>query len=702
MPPPKDKEPRARRTVKACVICHKKKIRCDIDEVRGELCTPCQRDGYECVPRERKRKRFTFSPSPPATQRRVKAQNTEPSLTESGQSTFLTMDPTEDSTVSGGTGPFGAVGLAISQNQNLKSESELGGRRISSTASLHEPSPLLERHPDPGYPTPHQSIPSNMTGTSYQSSNSVSYLGRLEYLRNDVPVNDDAGLPGKMPHRLSESDVEILRVQRVSELPPRAIRESLMDAFWTRCYPWSPVVERSWIEDRNPNQVSLLLQHAIFLAGSRVSTPLQNYSSENFYKKARILFWMGVEEDPIINIAAACLLHWYNPEGPERVSLDTSSFWLRVCIGLAYQVGLHREPTGKADAGLRRRIWWSLAVRDCLINAGHGRPRAIDLKLADVSPISVLDFEGAAASADLFSSYVGISCILGDLTQSYLRKHGLQEHKKSLEDRLFRWLKTLPEHLQLCRATEERPLKPYNFEARQIHVQYFTVLVILNRPRDPKLASTASLLASSYVAGIFEDFMARDELRYLGPIFTFYCLTAGMAQLSCYRYSEMVDLAEENLAIMARALKELSRRWPSAVGSLKHLMDVREKVTQRPHLGQFPDSNFPDSTVQFFADFGPNLCRMWHSVHQRLPQMTPIAPRELEMAGILQGLRTPNNQPLDMDLAANAAAQQQQMMNSQVTSGATLEPTLLQPQEWFEPCGVGNWLLVDWDQGMGW
>ncbi|KAH7357669.1 hypothetical protein BKA66DRAFT_243799 [Pyrenochaeta sp. MPI-SDFR-AT-0127] len=702
MVPPKDKEPRARRTVKACVICHKKKVRCDIDEVEGEICTPCQRDGYECVPRERKRKRFTFSPSPPVGQRRARAQAADPSIPEGNQTTFSALDPTEGSIVEGRNGTFESSGLAVPRDQNLKSESELGGRRMSSTASLHEPSPLLERHPAPGYPTPHQSIPSNMTDSTYQSSNSVSYLGRLEYLRNDVPVNEDAGLPGKMPHRLSDTDMEILRVQRVTELPPRAIRESLLDAFWTRCYPWSPVVERSWIENRNPNQVSLLLQHAIFLAGSRVSAPLSNHPSEEFYKKARVLFWMGAEEDPIITIAAACLLHWYNPEGPETVSLDTSSFWLRICMGVAYQIGLHREPTGKADAGLRKRIWWSLAARDCLINAGHGRPRAIDLKLADVSPISTLDFDGAVASAELFSSYVGISCILGDLTQSYLRKHGLQEHKRSLEDRLFRWLKTLPETLQLCRTTDERPLKPYNFEARQIHIQYFTVLIILNRPPDPKLApSTASLLASSYIAGIFEDIIARDELRYLGPIFTFYCLTAGMAQLSCYRYSDMVDLAEENLAIMARALEELSRRWPTAVGSLKHLMDVREKVTQRPHLGQFPDISFPDSTAQFFSDFGPDLCRMWHPIHQRLPQNTPIASRELEMAGILQGLRTPNNQSLDIDLAASAAVQQQ-MMNDQSSSGATVEPTLLQPQEWFGPYGVGNWLMVDWDQGMGW
>lgn len=410
---PKDKDNRARRTVKACVICHKKKVRCDIDEVRGDICTPCQRDGYECVPRERKRKRFTFSPSPPAGQSRVKTQHGDQSVPEGSQTTFSATESINASTTESNGQTYGSNAPRFPRDQSLKSESELG-RRMSNTASLHG-SPSLERQPEPAYPTSHQSIPSNMNESSYKPSKSVSYLGRLEYLRGEVPVNDDAA-PEKVPHRLSESDIEILRVQRVTDLPPRAIRESLYDAFWTRCYPWTPVVERSWIYDRRPGKVSLLLQHAMFLAGSRVSAPVPNYTSEDFYKKARVLFWMSAEEDPIITIAAACLLHWWNPQGPEQISLDTSSFWLRVCVGLAHQVGLHREPIGKPDSGLRRRIWWSLVVRDSLINAGHGRPRAIDLKLADVSPISTMDFDGATSAAELFTSYVGISCILGTST----------------------------------------------------------------------------------------------------------------------------------------------------------------------------------------------------------------------------------------------------------------------------------------------
>lgn len=71
------------------------------------------------------------------------------------------------------------------------------------------------------------------------------------------------------------------------------------------------------------------------------------------------------------------------------------------------------------------------------------------------------------------------------------------------------------------------------------------------------------------------------------------------------------------------------------------------------------------------------------------------------MAGILQGLRTPNNHHLDLDISADVAAQQ--LLSNQLTNETSLEPTLLQPQEWFGPYAMGNWLMTDWDQGgLGW
>ena len=403
---PKDKTERTRRTVKACVICHKKKIRCDIDEVSGDVCTPCKRDGYECILRERKRKRFTFSPSPPTSRNR----------TRSADATVVGNDPVAPST-------------SLSNNQSFSGTSsvfetsavpgEMVERGLSGATYTANGSPLPVLPEGSSCPTPGKSVPAAIFDTARRSSKTASYLGRLEYLRNDVPVNDDAGLPNKVPRQLSDTDLTILRAQGVHDLPPSSVRTSLMEAFWTRCYPWTPVVQREWV--RGPRS-SLLLQHAMMLAGSRVSPAYQNYPPLEFYKKAKVLFWTGTEEDPIITIAATLLMHWWNPEGPESVSIDTSGFWLRICVGLAYQVGLHREPVGKPDAGLRKRIWWSLVVRDCLINAGHGRPRAIDLKLADVSPISALDFEGAAEATEVFSAYVEISCILGELRTIRLRE----------------------------------------------------------------------------------------------------------------------------------------------------------------------------------------------------------------------------------------------------------------------------------------
>ncbi|KAL5379707.1 hypothetical protein PMIN03_011183 [Paraphaeosphaeria minitans] len=202
---------------------------------------------------------------------------------------------------------------------------------------------LLAQHAEHNYPTPTQNSNKDTQERKHGvASNNVSYLGRLEYLRNDVPVNDDAGLPNEMPRKTSDTDLSILRIQRVEELPPRSTRDSLIEAFWARCYPWTPVVEREWVSD---SRSSLLLQHAVLLAGSRVSPSHRHYPPNAFYKKAKVLFWMGAEQDPIIVIAATLLLHWWNPEGPESVSIDTSSFWLRICTGLAYQVGLHREST---------------------------------------------------------------------------------------------------------------------------------------------------------------------------------------------------------------------------------------------------------------------------------------------------------------------------------------------------------------------
>jgi hypothetical protein len=280
--------------------------------------------------------------------------------------------------------------------------------------------------------------------------------------------------------------------------------------------------------------------------------------------------------------------------------------------------------------------------------------------------------------------------ILGDLTQCFLEKESFHERRPALGDRAFRWMRTLPDHLQLCFASPGRPLRTYSFEARQLHVQYFTVLTILNKTLPPSTTpSTASLLASSFVAGIFEDFLARDELRYLGPIFTFYLLAAGVSLLSSYRYTGLWHLAEQDLQIIIKAQQELGKRWPSAIGSLKRMTDVRDKVVKLQRSTYFPENNLTTEQMQFFDGFGSDLCRSWDVLFVNENSSTQQATRDLMTAGILQDLRTPGGIYTESGVAVDGHA------------GMSLDAPLMDISL-DQYGGIGNWLFNDWEiQGGG-
>ena len=147
--------------------------------------------------------------------------------------------------------------------------------------------------------------------------------------------------------------------------------------------------------------------------------------------------------------------------------------------------------------------------------------------------------------------------------------------RKTLESSLYRWTRELPRNLRLSyklNGSEIYTVSAYNFNARQLHIPYFITLVILGRSTASQgYASSVALLASSFIASIFEVFLARDEIQFLGPIFTFYLLAAGVALGSIRRYSALWTVAQQDLAVLQKSLQELSKRWPSAIGAMKAL-----------------------------------------------------------------------------------------------------------------------------------
>lgn len=217
---------------------------------------------------------------------------------------------------------------------------------------------------------------SSQASNPYTSATSLSFMARSRYFEDTVVINEDQArsYPIGDADGPTEDDIQILRLQGAFELPPRSVQDGLINTFMQRCSPWMPIIERSWLEASGSQKPSMLLLQSIFVAASRVTSApaVTAYASTHqFYRRAKALFWSGYEKNPLTVVAAVCILHWYNPEGPEHVSTNTSGFWRYVGVGLAHQIGLHKEPASKRDAALRRRLWWTLFVSQSLRETEH-------------------------------------------------------------------------------------------------------------------------------------------------------------------------------------------------------------------------------------------------------------------------------------------------------------------------------------------
>jgi hypothetical protein len=161
-------------------------------------------------------------------------------------------------------------------------------------------------------------------------SSNLSLLVHDRYGTSDVvhyPLPDNVRGAKARVSDLDNMEIEILHQRGAFLLPPRALCDELVDAFFKWVAPVVPVINRSRFmrQYRDPkNPPSLLLLQAILLAGSRVCTNSQLMDSSGsttpaamtFYKRAKALFDANYEDDRVTIVQALILMGWYW-EGPE-------------------------------------------------------------------------------------------------------------------------------------------------------------------------------------------------------------------------------------------------------------------------------------------------------------------------------------------------------------------------------------------------
>ncbi|KAM0495008.1 hypothetical protein ACHAP8_008386 [Fusarium lateritium] len=390
--------------------------------------------------------------------------------------------------------------------------------------------------------SPNYENDNRQTISQASGSHDTTYIGRGHYVADDDEIDEidetsaRAFEPAKIkvgPHANTQNETLVL--WKSFDIPPQAARQSLLCAFLDYCNLWTPVLEPKDIQDLScfdQEKSSMLLAQSLWLAGSRVTNApsvVAFASSDDFYHRAKAVFWSGVEADGLSAIKASLMLQWYNPQAPEHISFDNSGFWLKIGVGIAHQIGLHRESPSGPSRAIRRRLWWSLVVRDSLISVAHDRPRIINLDDSDVQAPIASDFPDSLFAFQLFSSW-----------------------------ELWVAPSNQPPHSYFANS--------HNLPARQLYLPYFTSLIVLSRMQHSAGSlSVVATLAASFVARIFEDFLARDEIKVLAPISTRYCLISSMALVSVMPDKRLWDAVQPDLEVLQLALTELSKRWRSAI-----------------------------------------------------------------------------------------------------------------------------------------
>lgn len=350
-----------------------------------------------------------------------------------------------------------------------------------------------------------------------------------------------------------------------------------------------------------------------------------------------------------------------------------------------------------------------------MISVSHGRPRAINLEDCDVRPPALEDFRIINEDSHLFLAYVDIASILSDIAQAAVRGSLGRPLRLLLESRLLSWIRMLPTSLHL-HDRNTGSLTPYNFKIRQLHIPYFTAITILYRPTIPgSNPSVGALLSSSYVANIYEDFLARGEIPMLAPVFIFHLLASAIAQLPCHRFPTLWAKAQDELQVISQSLVEMGKRFPTALGAQRVIKHVKQAVKNEKQRSEPPQLSGAVDQLNYFEPFGQELCGKWDFVFGAGAQFTRTHP-STEAVHITTAFATKekissqsNDTVLTSSFAAPNDASTAFSWNQSTQVVQTNEENFLgnsgldQQSTGLGFESVGNWMLYDWmtDPVMG-
>ncbi|KAL1979579.1 hypothetical protein VTN96DRAFT_5552 [Rasamsonia emersonii] len=576
------------RAKRACTTCHARRVRCNV--VETQPCDNCRVSGARCeigISRRGKYPRYIINPHPNG----VTAQRSS----EKGFETSSLASDVASRSVSG-CDSLRSRETTIDQKDALPHESNHGGG-VSNTAPV--PSPAC----------PHQvkgemdrtvffgeSSPLTCVVDEGRKSPEAGVGGQLSKFRWQYPIPEvvcrRSGSFSLFASRRARRVEQLMR-EGAFDFPDPPVCEMLLQAYFEWFHPCFPIVDRVEIsESCHKKTISpLLLQSMLFIGASlcrdealRDAGFHDRYETKFlFYDRAKDIFDADCETDSLSKLQALFLLSfWRSTPSHEK---DTR-YWLGAAISLAQTGGMHMlsklSLLSPKERRVRKRIWWSLYIRDQQVAAAFGLPARIRDEDCDIPMLEESDFEeeGPVGNPAIFGTpkvehalymiqMTRLARLLREVVwTAYLpgKLRAEQAERDRLRQRLMQWEAELPPELKLQDATERGTM----YFAGMLHMAYNNLYILLYRPSylDPsdelkRKEGKTALQAACQSTRIIEDMLSQNLVQHgllhlITHIFSALCIHTIHF---CRSEGTERKLAEHRAKLCLLGLKELQKSW---------------------------------------------------------------------------------------------------------------------------------------------
>ncbi|KAF2645229.1 hypothetical protein P280DRAFT_545232 [Massarina eburnea CBS 473.64] len=217
------------------------------------------------------------------------------------------------------------------------------------------------------------------------------------------------GLPrfiAPLPSHIVTKDVEFLSQKDAFAMPDPDTCHRILRSYVFSIHPFMPILDiqsiiNAVLDEGKESRISLLLFQAVMFAGlasvdSNVVRGLGFESTkqarEVFFARVRLLYEFDIEPDEVAVLQSLLLMSWWYGSWKQR---RHTWHWTGLALSSALSLGLHRETTCSSsdERHFRRRLWWSLYIRDRLLALGTRRPMRIRDDSFHVPMLTLEDFD---------------------------------------------------------------------------------------------------------------------------------------------------------------------------------------------------------------------------------------------------------------------------------------------------------------------